>query len=370
MKNLISFLVCFCALGLSAQTRSGQLNDSFSWTLADSVLTIHGTGKMPSYNPTSIDKLPWQDERFAAEVAKIVISEGITEVGAYNFGSRAYVRNVRNAKEHTFYSTQGATTTELFYNIKEVSLPSTLKKIGHHAFARMPLSHVALPEGLVEIAAGAFTNTALQCVILPSTIRKVGPEAFCGCQNLRAIDFANASIKLAEGVLFDAEHLRLLMHTSKIKSVAATAFNSTALDGVAEETLLEMFRTDGPQYFIDTYVPKRSNFGGSEEEYNHMQQGALDLFYEKEAKNATSLFELDRFCLQPYDAESGTCRIITVNNGTLLLSLTPEQAASAAENWEAVRKSAKPVYKPVNGRVELQSVNYNIDGRTVVAALL
>lgn len=372
MKALLTSFIAICLAGtiMASEPRSGQLNEQFSWTLADSVLTIHGTGKMPGFNSTNLDKLPWQDERFAAEVAKIVISEGITEVGSYCFGSRIKVRNVRNAKEHTYYNTQDATTSELFCNIKDVSLPSTLQKIRHHAFARMPLTHIVLPEALEEIGAGAFTNCALQCVILPEKIRKVGNESFCGCQNLRAVDFNNAAIKLAGGMFFDAERLRLLMHTGNIKGVASTTFNSTALDGIGEEELLEMFRTDGAQYYLSSYLPERSRFTGSEEEYAELEARALDRFYVNEAKNATSLFELDRFILSPYDVESGTCRIETVHNGTLLLSLTREQADALSADRDSILSNATPVFTPRNGKVELQSVKYRIGDDVVVAAKL
>lgn len=358
------------AVSAAAEKQTGRLNERISWALEDSVLTISGEGRMPSFNTTNIEKLPWQNEKFAAGVAVIVIGEGITEVGAYNFGSRIHVHNVRDAKKHTYYNTQDATTSELFVNIREVVLPSTLKKISHHAFARMPLSHIAFPDGLEEIAAGAFTNTALQCVILPAGIRKVGNEAFCGCQNLRAIDFNNAAIVLSGGMLFDAERLRMLLHTSKIKGVASTTFNATALEGVEEAYLLDMFRTDGVSYYLETYVPSRASFKGSDEEYAQTYNAALDLFYEKEAKNATSLFALDRLELMPYDPASGTCRVKTVHNGEWILPVTAEQASLLADNWPEIREKASPVFRPDNGKVELQTVNFAIGDTVVVAAKL
>lgn len=372
MKTFLSSLIAICLAGtiMASEPRSGQLNEQFTWTLADSVLTIHGSGKMPGFNSTNIDKLPWQNERFAAEVARIVVSEGITEVGSYCFGSRIKVRNVRNAKAHTYYNTQDASTSELFCNIKDVELPSTLRKIGHHAFARMPLTHIVLPESLEEIGAGAFTNSALQCLILPEKLRKVGNEAFCGCQNLRAVDFNNAAIKLAGGLFFDAERLRLLMHTANIKGVAPTTFNSTALDGIDEDELLDMFRTDGAKYFLSIYLPQRSQFSGTDEEYGELEAKALDRFYVNEAKNATSLFELDRFRVSPYDEESGTCRIETAHNGTLLLSLTPEQAYALSTDRDSILSGATPVFKPLNGKVVLQSVKYRIGDDMIVAAKL
>lgn len=371
MKQLIFLLFAFFGASLCfAETKNGWLDDRISWTLADSVLTIQGRGAMPSYNTTNMSQLPWQDEEMAEGIAKIVISEGITEIGSYCFGSRTYIRDVRNESEHTYYATQGATTTELFCNIKDVILPKTLKKIGHHAFARMPLSHIAFQEGLEEISSGAFTNTALQCVILPTTMVKIGAEAFCGCKNLRAIDFNYLALKIPAGLLFDAENLRLVMHPSNIKSVADNSFESTPLDGIPGEHLLEVFRTDGVGYYLDSFMPLRRDFQGSDEEYEAERNKVLDKFYAQEAKNATSMFELDRLTLMPYDEKSGTCRIETVHHGTLLLPLTPEQARILKARWPKIRKLAQPVYLPVNGQVELQSVNFPVANELLVAALI
>lgn len=369
LTSLLLIVLCTVASCL-AETRKGRLDDYFSWTLADSVLTINGRGVMPSYNTTNISQLPWQDEKMAAEIAKIVISEGITEIGAYSFGSLGYVREVRNEKEHTYYATQGATTSELFCNIKDVILPSTLKKIGHHAFARMPITHIAFPDGLEEIAAGAFVNTALQCVFLPSTVKRLGPEAFCGCKNLRAFDFNYVELKLPAGLLFDAENLRLVMHPSKIKSVADNAFESTPLDGIPGEHLLEAFQTDGVGYYLDSFLPERREFQGTDDEYEAERNRVLDMFYAREAKNATSFFELDRMTLMPYDEQAGTCRIETVHHGSLLLPLTPQQAQILKAMWPKIRKAAQPVYLPINGQVELQSVTFPVANELLVAALI
>lgn len=364
MKRFLSLIIGLTAIAASAiETTSGRLSDNITWTLQDSVLTIHGQGPMPSYTPTSFGKLPWQDEKFAVKVAKIVVEEGITEVGDYFFASRQHIHNVRDYKNKAFYATQGAESSELFCNIKEVILPSTIERIGHHAFARMPLSHIAIPDAVKEIRAGAFANTALKCVILPEHIKKVGPEAFLGCQNLRAVDFNGAAIKLSTGLLFDAEKLRLLMHTANIKDLQPSTFNSTVFEQFKDEALLDMFATDGAQYYLDSMLPK----GTTDEK---TVNAVLDLFYEKEAKNATSLFLLDRFTLEPYNAEAQTFTVHTVHNGDFVLAVPAHRAEAFAAQWSEIRDGAGPVFIPANGKVRLQSVKYQLGDDTYVAAKL
>lgn len=354
-------------LAVGAQT-SGTLSKTISWALADSTLTISGSGKMPSYNSTSIAKLPWSDERMAASIKKIVIEEGITEIGAYCFGARAHSRNARDAKSHTFYNTQDATTSAHFLNIDEILLPSSLTKIGHHAFVRMPITHICFPEGLKEICAGAFSNSALEVVVLPSQLTHLGSEAFGDCLNLQAVDFRGLPLAISSGTFFGDDRLRLMTHTHRIKSVNLTAFDASTLTKFTPDEILQMFHSDGVDYHLKLYVPARENFPGNDAEYDEAVNKALDVFYTNEASNATSFFELDRFRLSDYDEHNSTFTISTVNHGVLLMKVDADAAPAFAARWAKLSKMGKPVYKPDNGKVKLQSINYTIGDRTFVAA--
>jgi hypothetical protein len=94
------------------------------------------------------------------------------------------------------------------------------------------------------------------------------------------------------------------------------------------------------------------------------------MFYQREAKNATSFFELDRMELLPYDEVSGTCQIKSVLHGSFLLPLTPQQALILQNRWHKIRKAAKPVYAPINGKVVLQSVSFPVANELLVAAII
>ena len=63
-------------------------------------------------------------------------------------------------------------------SLKEVVLPSTLKKIGSEAFRNTQLTSITLPEGLTEIGSYAFSDSSLKEVVLPSTLTKIGYNAF------------------------------------------------------------------------------------------------------------------------------------------------------------------------------------------------
>jgi len=64
-------------------------------------------------------------------------------------------------------------------NLKEVVLPSTLKKIGRSSFESTAIERIKLPEGLEEISDFALAKDKnLHSVVLPNTLTKLGNQAF------------------------------------------------------------------------------------------------------------------------------------------------------------------------------------------------
>ena len=99
-------------------------------------------------------------------------------------------------------------------NYTEVSLPRSLKTIGHYAFYNLPLEQrLEIPSGVtsigdyafadthihsrlelpddVNLGAGAFKNTNISKLQLPRNIKSLSREAFQGCTNLEEADFSN-----------------------------------------------------------------------------------------------------------------------------------------------------------------------------------
>jgi len=88
-------------------------------------------------------------------IEKLVIPEGVTEIGAGAFSGSS---------------------------LKEVVLPRTLTKIGDSAFSGTQLTRLTLPEGITEIGSSAFSGSSLKEVVLPRTLTKIGDYAFSRTQ--------------------------------------------------------------------------------------------------------------------------------------------------------------------------------------------
>ncbi len=82
-----------------------------------------------------------------------------------------------------------ASTFYEFTALKDVRLPTTLKKIGGTSFYRCEsLESIIIPEGVKLIEYGAFFNCYnLKCVVLPSTLNKISSRAFDNCPLLDSV---------------------------------------------------------------------------------------------------------------------------------------------------------------------------------------
>ena len=113
----------FCNVNVIASETTYDI----AWEINDGVLTISGTGPMEDY--ASASDSPWYSRR--SEVTKVVISEGITHIGA-----RAFF-NFTNTIEFEIGEDIESVGDRAFQNcnsIIEIVLPNTLSFIGNYSF--------------------------------------------------------------------------------------------------------------------------------------------------------------------------------------------------------------------------------------------
>ena len=186
-------------------TPSGSCGDNITWKfdLVEGKLEITGTGGMPNYGTSSTNLAPWKD--YHDNIKTVTISEGITSLG-----------------EFTFYSYGNYS----YDNLTSVSLPSTLKSIGSHAFYMCKsLESILIPDGVTKIEANTFYGcTALKTVTLPKNLANIGNSAFAGSGILSVVipDSVNTIVQFA---FFDCRSLENVTLGSGLTSIEADAFN-------------------------------------------------------------------------------------------------------------------------------------------------
>ena len=162
VKKLISailvMLVCLL-LGTTAfaeaNETSGKCGENLSWTFANGVLSIEGTGAMEDY----IFPAPW--DSLKDKVTKLNLSEGMTSIGSYAF------KDMRN--------------------VTSVTIPSSVKTIGGFAFWNCSgIKEATIPNGY--IGESTFINcTSLEKVTIGSGVTAIGVSAFENCPSMKGV---------------------------------------------------------------------------------------------------------------------------------------------------------------------------------------
>ena len=126
------------------------------------------SGKMndyPQYNP------PWND--YVSEIASVSIDQKITHIGAYSF--------------------YGA------YSLLTITIPKDVKTIGKQAFPDCSsVTTLTFEEGSVleEIGEHAFERIGIESVVLPNTLKIIGKYAFSESVDLKSVTFGKSVEKI------------------------------------------------------------------------------------------------------------------------------------------------------------------------------
>lgn len=158
-------------LSETANVDSGMLGDAITWSLdADGVLTLTGSGEMPSM---SYKSYPWYAYR--SEVHSLVVGEGITSIGASAFQS--------------------------CFNLTDAVLPNSLTRIEYNAF---------------------FGCTALESLSIGGGITNWGSNVFYDCPALTSVNVNEYEVLCSDG------------YEANIPSTATITYLDIAPDEIAK----------------------------------------------------------------------------------------------------------------------------------------
>ena len=155
MKKLLTVLLAIlCMMSLTvASFAAGNLYDDsqdLTWTLENGTLTITGEGEMADKNGGE----DWT-QGYAADIKKIVITDGITRIGKNAFG-----RTLFYVYDHP-----------INWNCEN-------------------LEEVQIAEGVESIGEGAFGSaTSLKTVYIPSSMKEIEVDAFGDCSAIEDVYF-------------------------------------------------------------------------------------------------------------------------------------------------------------------------------------
>lgn len=190
--NLILAML-FAASTTFATTYEGTW-EQFTWSYDDEnyTLTLSGEGALPDLSQSVYG--PWVEAKCVV-ITSVVIEEGITAIGAWNFGQGySAVENL------TLASTVESIGEYAFYravSLRNIEWSTGLKSIGAHAFELCSTiganSVIDLPEGLETIGEYAFANTTATGLVIPASVTSIGAYAFYN-SNITSVIFEDGSL--------------------------------------------------------------------------------------------------------------------------------------------------------------------------------
>ncbi len=216
-KLLLATLMLSMSLSLFAQS-SGTCGDNLTWSLADGVLTITGTGDMYDYHN---GYTPWYSKR--TYIKSVDISDGVTSIGNYAFfqcrlTSITIPENVTTIGSSAFYGCSSLTS---------VTIPNSVTSIEYAAFEGCSsLTSVTIPNSVTSIGDYAFfACSGLTSVTIPNSVTSIGSSAFSGCSSLTSVTIPNSVTSIGDAAFSDCSSLTSITIPNSVTSIGAHAFS-------------------------------------------------------------------------------------------------------------------------------------------------
>ena len=166
---------------------------------------------------------------FCNWLKKVNIPASVTEIGDGAFADCASLISITVSSANANYSSHSGLLYDKGFTTliqcpgavaNDVDIPSTVRTIGHYAFFRnLGISSIALPEGVTEIAEGAFLDCqSLYALQLPASIKKIGTLSISMCSRLRAIYVAMqdpSEIEMGDEVFADTDVDNCMLYVPK-----------------------------------------------------------------------------------------------------------------------------------------------------------
>ena len=211
---------------------TGQCGENVYYVLYDSgKLLLRGSGATYDYE---ISGSPFYEN---GEIKKLVVSEGITEIGNSLF-------------DHC-------------RNIAAVSFPNTLTRIGKRAFfayADGELAALEFPSSVTTIGDEAFSDQGMTSVTLPKTLTTLGTYLFRSADNLQSVRVECAEIPAF--CFVSCGKLSQMTLSKNVKKIGANIINyCTHLKTITYEGSLEEWKA------VEKYANWDGNSGSTNPGY-------------------------------------------------------------------------------------------------------
>lgn len=215
-------------------------NNCLHWEVSTGVLsgktlTISGTGVMPDFNFPEGNLAPWWNYealgmltsfgnfKLEGELKKVVIKDGVTNVGNYALFCLPAATQVTLPDSVTRIGRYGIAMCS---KLTGMSIPKGVTEIGDFGLAGNGLTTVTLPDGLQSLGRGAFDScTSLTNTTLPAAITAVPGKCFANCTKLLTADYKGEVTTIGERAFEGCKSLVTAPIPATVTELGASAFN-------------------------------------------------------------------------------------------------------------------------------------------------
>lgn len=215
-------------------------NNCLHWEVSTGVLsgktlTISGTGVMPDFNFPEGNLAPWWNYealgmltsfgnfKLEGELKKVVIKDGVTNVGSYALFCLPAATQVTLPESVTRIGRYGIAMCS---KLTGMSIPKGVTEIGDFGLAGDGLTTVTLPDGLQSLGRGAFDScTSLTNTTLPAAITAVPGKCFANCTKLLTADYKGEVTAIGERAFEGCKSLVTAPIPATVTELGASAFS-------------------------------------------------------------------------------------------------------------------------------------------------
>ena len=207
-------------IGSTASSSVNKCGDDLYWTLADSTLTITGSGAMYEY--ANKQMIPWYNQR--NNIAYVSLPDGLTNIARNAFYNCDALRTVNipngvtSIGRDAFYDCDALTT---------ITLPNTVTNIGNRVFydCYNLSSAINIPEGVTAIGDSTFYNcNRITSITIPNTVTSIGTYAFYNCDGISDIIIPNGVTTINDHTFYNCDGFTSIIIPNSVTSIGIYAF--------------------------------------------------------------------------------------------------------------------------------------------------
>ncbi|MBQ5578119.1 MAG: leucine-rich repeat domain-containing protein, partial [Prevotella sp.] len=192
-------------------------------------------------------------------------------------GDKYHQWNVEQNGNATIYQWDGPWETEdnvvgyvMFYNmpsLQSLSLPKGTTKIGDYALAqieryKLRLTNISIPSGVKEIGHHAFYYTGIKEIAIPSGVTRIEDYTFWHCEKLQKATLPNGITFIGNSAFSEAYELTDVNVPTKVESIGEYAFYNNYKRNTPV-VIPNTCKTIGAYAFSYNYVMPSVTFGNS-----------------------------------------------------------------------------------------------------------